>query len=340
MIPGTDVSFAEAGAAYKWTRDFVSTPFEALPSFTNPVSEGLDAGLDEFVKGALDFLGLMDMLEEVTGELETLTNAAQEWQAQAKAMQEVANELRSGGSALSGQWEGAASAAFGGHMGKVVEAVEATAADMNETAKIISQAAEACELAENLVIGLIREAIEVLIATMAAMILVDIITLGAATVVNALVVEAEVSVYVLRIASVSRKLATTLGKLMDAVRKIQTAGKSFKNIREGLKAAKAVRKIGGAGNRFGTARDLITNPNIGTLGEFATAQAVKAGFGAVKGGIATGVGLGIGAGDFGGVLTDTAKDDAAIDAATGALDGGEHAKPYRVPQTRVEEAFG
>jgi uncharacterized protein YukE len=340
VIPGTDVSFGEAGAAYKWTRDFVNTPFEALPSFTNPVSEGLDAGLDEFVKGALDFLGLMDMLEEVTGELETLTNAAQEWQAQAKAMQEVANALREGGTTLAGQWEGQASDAFGTHMGTVVEAIESTAADMNEVAQIISQAAAACELAENLVIGLIREAIEVLIATMAAMILVDIITLGAATVVNALVVEAEVSVYVMRIASVSRKLATALGKLMDAVRKIQTTGKSFKNIKEGLQAAKAVRKIGGVGNRFGTTKDLLTNPNLGTLGEFATARGVKTVFGAVKGGIATGVGIGIGAGDFGGAFTDAAKDDAAVDAATGALDGGRHAQPYRVPQTRVEEAFG
>lgn len=340
MIPGTDVSFGEAGAGYKWTRDFVTQPFEALPSFTNPVSEGLDAGLDEFVKGALDFLGLMDMLEEVTGELETLTNAAEEWQAQAKAMQEVANELRQGGMTLSSQWEGAASTAFGTHMGKVVEAIESTAADMNEVAQIISQAAAACELAENLVIELIREAIQVLIATMAAMIIVDIITLGAATVVNALVVEAEVSIYVMRIAQVSRKLATALGKLMDAVRKIQTTGKSFSNIRGGLKAAKEVRKIGGLSNRLGRGRDLLTNPNLGTLGEFGTALGVKAGFGAVKGGIATGIGMGIGAGDFAGAFTDAAKGDAAVDAATGALDGGAHAKPYRVPQTRVEEAFG
>ncbi|MFJ9521580.1 WXG100 family type VII secretion target [Kitasatospora sp. NPDC101801] len=340
MIAGTDVSFGDLGAGFKWTRDFVSEPLLPLPSFSNPVADGLDAGLDDAVRGALEFTGLMGMLEEVTGELETLTRAADEWQAQALAMQQVAAELRAGGATLAGQWEGEAATAFGNHMGKVVEAIDATAADMNQVAQIISQAAAACQLAENLVIELIREAIEVLIATLAAMILVDIVTLGLAAVTNALVVEAEVTIFIARVARVSQKLADTLTELMKAVRTIQSAGKSFRTIKEGLNAAKAVRKVGSLGERLATGRNLLAAPSAVTAGEFAAAQGTKMVFGAVKGGIATGVGTVIGAGDYGGSLLDAAKDDATVDAVTGELDGGPKGAPYRVDRARLEEAFG
>ncbi|GAA1175164.1 uncharacterized protein YukE [Kitasatospora gansuensis] len=340
MIAGTDVSFGDVGAGFKWTRDFVNEPLLPLPSFSNPVADGLDAGLDDIVREALEFTGLMSMLEEVTGELETLTNAAEEWQAQAKAMQDIATELRQGGSTLAGQWEGEASVAFGNHMGKVVEAIDATAADMNQVAQIISQAAAACELAENLVIELIREAIEVLIATLAAMILVDILTLGLAAVANALVVEAEVTVFIARVSQVSLRLAKTLEKLMEEVRTIQSAGKSFRTIKDGLKAAKAVRKIGGMGNRMKSTKDMLLSPSVANLGEFAAAQGTKMVFGAVKGGIATGVGAVIGAGDYTGSLLDAATDDATVDAVTGELDGGPKGEPFRVDKARLEEAFG
>ncbi|MFF4343990.1 hypothetical protein ACFY00_29175 [Kitasatospora sp. NPDC001540] len=336
LAPG---SFGDAVDAYRWTRDRVTEQLPPLPSFENPVSEGLDAGLDSVVKAALDATGLMDKLEEVTGNLQALTAAAHEWQAQAKAMQEVAEELRSAGTGVDAAWEGAASAAFGAHMTTVVEAIDATAADMAQVAQIISQAAAECQLAEQLIIEIIREAIETLIITLAAGLVVDILTLGLATAAEALIVEGEIAVYIARVGQVSLKLEKALKELHEAI-KAMKAARTLGSIKKARAAAKAVRKLGGRGNRLKSGWDLVRSPSAENLGEFATAQVLGKGFGAVKGGVKTGLGAAIGAGDFTGVLTDNLLTDQGLDTVAGALDGPPEGAPYRVPRNRVEEAFG
>ncbi|MGW1255441.1 WXG100 family type VII secretion target [Streptomyces sp. NPDC002513] len=333
-------TFQQIGDAYKWTRDFVDEPLIPLPQIENPVADGLDAGLDSIVKAALDSTGLMDMLEEVTGNLAGLTAAAHEWQAQAKAMREVGNALREGGGTLAGQWEGDASDAFGRHMGQVVEAIDGTAKDMDEIAQIISQAAAACQLAENMIIEIIREAIEALIVSLAAMVAVDILTLGLATAADALVADAEITAFIARVEKVSARLAETLDKLMKAVREIKEAGRSFDRIKEGLKAAKAVRKIGGMGNRTTSIKDLVSSPSMENLGEFAAAGGTKAVYGAAKGVIAGGIGVTVGADGPMSAVTDGLSKDPAVDAVAGQLDGRKDEAPYRVPKTRIEEDFG
>ncbi|MBK3644357.1 WXG100 family type VII secretion target [Streptomyces sp. MBT33] len=337
MSSGT---FQQIGDAYKWTRDFVDEPLIPLPEIQNPVADGLDAGLDSIVKAALDATGLMDMLEEVTGNLAGLTAASHEWQAQAKAMRGVSNALREGGGTLAGQWEGVASDAFGRHMGQVVEAIDGTAGDMDQIARIISQAAAACQLAENMIIEIIREAIEALIVSLAAMVAVDILTLGLATAADALVADAEITVFIERVETVSARLARTLEKLMEEVRKIKEAGKSFRTIKDGLKAAKDVRKIGGMGNRGKSTWDLVRSPSMENLGEFAAAKGTKAVYGTVKGTIAGGIGAVVGADGPMSAVTDGLKKDPAVDAVAGQLDGPESDAPYRVPKTRIEKDFG
>ncbi|GAA2820469.1 hypothetical protein GCM10010441_51010 [Kitasatospora paracochleata] len=332
-------SFGGAVDTYEWTRDRVQDALPQLPSFDNPVSEGLDAGLDSIVKAALDATGLMDALEEVTGHLDRLTAASHEWQAQAKAMREVATVLRDGGSRLSGAWEGEASEAFGRHMGMVVEAVDATAADMEQVAQIISQAAAECQLAEQMVIEIIREAIETLIITLAAGVVVDILTLGLATAAEALVVEGEIAIYIARVGQVSRKLETALKELREAIKAMKEA-RTLGKFNEARKAAKAVRKLGGKGNRWKSLKDLATNPSMENLGEYATARGLQSGFGAVKGGVKGGLGLAVGAGDFTGVLTDNLLSDQGLETVARGLDGPPEDAPYRVPRTRIEEAFG
>ncbi|GLW56678.1 hypothetical protein [Kitasatospora phosalacinea] len=336
LAPG---SFGDAVDAYRWTRDRVTEQLPPLPSFENPVSEGLDAGLDSVVKAALDATGLMDVLEKVTGDLQALTAAAHEWQAQAKAMQEVAGELRSAGARVDAAWEGAASAAFGAHMTTVVEAVDATAADMAQVAQIISQAAAECQLAEQLIIEIIREAIETLIITLAAGLVVDILTLGLATAAEALIVEGEIAIYIARVGMVSRKLEVALKELHEAI-KAMKAARTLGSVKKARAAAKAVRKLGGRGNRLGTGWKLIRNPTTENLGEFATAQVLGQGFGAVKGAVKGGLGAVTGAGDLTGVLTDNLLTDKGLDTVAGALDGPPGDEPYRVPRSRVQEAFG
>lgn len=333
-------TFQQIGDAYKWTRDFVDEPLIPLPEIKNPVADGLDAGLDSIVKAALDSTGLMDMLEEVTGNLARLTAAAHEWQDQAKAMREVSNALREGGGTLAGEWEGVASNAFGRHMGQVVEAIDGTAKDMDKIAQIISQAAAACQLAESMIIEIIREAIEALIVSLAAMVALDILTLGLATAADALVADAEITAFIARVQEVSVRLAKTLDKLMEEVRKIKAAGKSFRSIKDGLKAAKAVRDIGGVINRGKRMKELVSSPSMENLGEFAAARGTKAVYGAAKGVIAGGIGAVVGADGPMSAVTDGLSKDPAVDAVTGQLDGPKHDAPYRVPKTRIEEDFG
>ncbi|MFB7945181.1 hypothetical protein ACFC6L_09690 [Kitasatospora phosalacinea] len=336
LAPG---AFGDAVDAYRWTRDRVTEQLPPLPSFENPVSEGLDAGLDSVVKAALDATGLMDVLEKVTGDLQALTAAAHEWQAQAKAVQEVAEELRSAGTRVDAAWEGAASAAFGAHMTTVVEAVDATAADMAQVAQIISQAAAECRLAEQLIIEIIREAIETLIITLAAGLVVDILTLGLATAAEALIVEGEIAVYIARVGQVSLKLEKALKELRTAIKAMKEA-RTLGKFNEARKAAKAVRKLGGRGNRWKSGLDLVRSPSTANLGEFATAQVLGQGFGAVKGAVKGGLGAVTGAGDLTGVLTGNLLTDRGLDTVAGALDGPPGGEPYRVPGNRVEEAFG
>jgi len=337
-------TFQQVGDAYKWTRDFADEPLIPLPEIKNPVADGLDAGLDSAVKWALDSSGLMGMLEEVTGNLSGLTAAAHEWQAQAKAMRAVSTALREGGGPLAGEWEGAASNAFGRHMGQVVEAIDGTAKDMDEIAQIISQAAAACQLAENMIIEIIREAIEALIASLAAMVVVDILTVGLATVADALVADAEIARFIERVEKVSVDLAAKLKELMEKVRELKKAGKSYREIKNGLKearaAAKEVRKIGKFPNRAKTAKNLLRSPSMENLGEFAAATGVKTVIGAEKGVIAGGVGAVIGADGPMSPVTDGLSKDPAIDAVAGQLDGRKNETPYRVPKTRIEEDFG
>ncbi|MFF3517178.1 WXG100 family type VII secretion target [Streptomyces sp. NPDC002573] len=341
MSAGT---FQQVGDAYKWTRDFLDEPLIPLPQIENPVADGLDAGLDSIVKAALDSTGLMDMLEEVTGNLAGLTAAAHEWQAQAKAMQTVSNTLRAGGATLAGQWEGDASNAFGRHMGQVVEAIDGTAKDMDQIAQIISQAAAACQLAENMIIEIIREAIEALIVSLAAMVAVDILTLGLATAADALVADAEITAFIGRVEEVSASLAEKLDELKKAVREIKAAEKSFRTIKDslkgGLQAAKAVRKIGAIGNRLERTGKLVSSPSMENLGEFAAATGTKAVYGAAKGAIAGGIGAVVGADGPMSAVTDGLSKDPAVDAVTGQLDGRKNEAPYRVPKAQIEKDFG
>ncbi|MEV4556387.1 WXG100 family type VII secretion target [Kitasatospora sp. NPDC049285] len=342
MTALASVDFGQVGDAYKWTRDQVDAVTAPLPDLSNPVSDGLDAGLDHIVKAALDATGLMDVLEKVTGNLAGLTAAAQEWQAQAKEMHAVAADLRAGAGPLAEGWQGAASASFGAYLGQVVEGIDATAKDMEQVAQIISQAAAECKLAEDLIIGIIREAIETLIVSLAAMVIVDIVTVGLATIVDALVVEAEIAVYIARVERVSVKLAEALRDLMRAVKELRTVNRTWKGFKDAKAAAKVVRKIGKKPWKAGLG--VLKNPDNlpmeARLLHAGAAIGVKEVFSTIKGGIKAPIALGLGAGGPASVLTDALKDDGNVDALTGALDGPGKQQPYRVPKNRIEEAFG
>ncbi|MFC8719841.1 WXG100 family type VII secretion target [Kitasatospora sp. NPDC057198] len=336
------MDFGQAGDAYKWTRDRVDAVTAPLPDLSNPVSEGLDAGLDHIVKAALDATGLMGMLEKVTGNLPALTAAAREWQEQAREMRAVAADLRAGAAPLAEDWHGDASASFAAYMGEVVEGIDATAADMEQVAQIIGQAAAECRLAEELVIGIIREAIETLIVSLAVMVVIDIVTVGLATIVEALVAEAEIAVFIARVEKVSVDLAKALRTLQKAVRELRTVERNRKGLQKATEAAKAVRKFGKSPLKagWGVLKNADDLPMAERLVRAGVQIGVKEVFSPVKGGTKAVIGAGLGAGDFTGLIGDALDEDRNVDTVTGALDGPEHQQPYRVPRTRIQEAFG
>ncbi|MGK4579497.1 WXG100 family type VII secretion target [Kitasatospora sp. HPMI-4] len=228
--------------AYGWTR----ATCQSMPALTPaqiPDRSGLSGWLDHNVKAALDHCGIMHGLEKVTGNLQELNEAADEWHAQAVAVQNVADQLRAECSSLPQQWQGTASDAFGRHMGEVVESLDGTAAGLYQTAQIVNQAAQMCALAETMVIQIISEAIEALIASLAMEVVVAVLTFGIGAIVGAMVDAAEVSVFIARVAKVSEELATNLEKLLEALKEMRTAMKAVKSLKDARTALKSVQEV-------------------------------------------------------------------------------------------------
>ncbi|AJC55622.1 WXG100 family type VII secretion target [Streptomyces sp. 769] len=241
--PGATTGLVPAGDAYGWIRKPNPAPMAPLPEAAHPSRGGIGGMLDEAVEWALEKSGMLKVLEKVTGDLAQLNAAADAWQNQAKAVQLVAEELRTSANPLSRQWEGQASGAFSGHMGDVVEALDSTAEGMSQTAKIINSAAQECAQAEGMIIEIISEAIEALIASLAAEAVIAVLTAGIGLIADALITEAEIAVFVARVAKVSEELATKLEELLKALKELGSAVKAVKNIRTAKNALSGIKKV-------------------------------------------------------------------------------------------------
>ncbi|MFD7104903.1 WXG100 family type VII secretion target [Streptomyces celluloflavus] len=308
-------------AAYAW----VDKEIEKLPDIQEvhtSEEHGIDAGLDDAIRWFLDKIGLMDELEKVTGMPTQLTAAAQEWRAQGEALHRVAGELRSAARVLPEHWEGDASDGFGQGLGKIVDALDDTGKDMGTTAQILSQAAAECKFAEDAIVAIIREAIEWAAMTLAAMVITDILTLGLATVVDGLVAEAEVAVFLARVEKVSAALAKTLRDLMKAVKEFKSGAKSFNEAR---KVAATLRKLGGpTGLRGQSFKDWMAHHVVtGQIHGHGSNPLINA---------ATGL-----TGDYKGKAEEAVKH-----FGKEALDDDRPAQPapYRVPKGSIEDTFG
>ncbi|QHC25157.1 WXG100-like domain-containing protein [Streptomyces sp. GS7] len=289
--PGSPTTgLTPAGDAYGWVKAPNPAPMAPLPEATHPSRGGLGGMLDEAVEFALEKSGMLKVLEKVTGDLAALNAAADSWQAQAKAVQLVAEELRTNGSPLSRQWEGPASNAFGGHMGTIVEALDGTAEEMHQTAKIINSAAQECAQAEGMVIEIISEAIEALIASLAAEAVIAVLTAGIGLIADALIDAAEIAAFVARVAKVSEELATKLEELLKALKELGQAVKAVKNLKTAKnalggikkveKAVDGIREFGKGGESLGKiGKDALGNKSLegvgGKLGDYALRQGVK-----------------------------------------------------------------
>ena len=363
-----------SSAAYAWTRAQPPAPMTPLPEAQHADRGGLGGMLDEAVVWALEKSGLMKMLEKVTGNLAELNAAADEWQVQAKAVLNVAEALRSGAQSLPGQWEGDASDAFGQHMGEVVEALDSTAEGMAQTAEIISKCAQECAMAEGMVVEIISEAIEVLIASLAAEAVIAVFTAGIGLIADALITEGEIAIYVARVARVSTELATKLEKLLmelkklgsavKAVRSLETAKTAVNAFKEVKVAAQGIREFeeGGDGllkagreafqsGNFDALKDAALRTAVGKADNYVTGKAEDAlgsalGIDDVQraddlsaGGLAKGAGRGAWGAAKEGLTSDT-NVDAVKEAVAHGLGMETEPEPYRVDPARIQQAFG
>ncbi|MFB7668498.1 WXG100 family type VII secretion target [Kitasatospora sp. NPDC056138] len=386
LAPGTPSPYGGAGltssgsSAYTWARNNYPAPAAELTPATHPSRDGLGGMLDEAVQYALEKSGLMDELEKVTGNLDELNAAAEEWQAQAKAVQYVAEQLRGNVVPLSAQWEGTASDAFGRHMGEVVEALDSTAEGMLQTAQIINSAAQECALAEGMIIEIISEAIEALIVSLAAEAVIAVLTAGIGLIADALISEAEIAVFVARVARVSTELAENLEKILKALKDLGSAVKAVRKVEDIKKAATELKNVktavqglkdfeeGGEGlGKLG--KDAWRNKSLDGVGDglkdYATRKAVgyadgkvtdyaKDQFGQALGvdpdDVHTGEGLGpkvlgkrAGQAAWGAAkdaLTDDVNKQAVMGEVTHDLGLESDPGPYRVDRSRIEQAFG
>jgi WXG100 family type VII secretion target len=363
-----------SSSAYSWTGAQPPAPMTPLPEAQHADRDGLGGMLDEAVIWALEKSGLMKMLEKVTGNLAELNAAADAWQVQAKAVQNVAEALRSGARSLPGQWEGDASDAFGQHMGEVVEALDSTAEGMARTAEIIGRCAQECAMAEGMVVEIISEAIEVLIASLAAEAVIAVFTAGIGLIADALITEGEIAIYVARVARVSTELATKLEKLLMELKKLGSAVKAVRSLETAKTAVNAFKEVkvavqgirefeeGGEGllkagreafesRNFDALKDAALRAAVGKADGYVTGKAEDA-FGRAlgiedvqraddlsAGGLARGAGQGAWGAAKEGLTSDT-NVDAVKEAVAHGLGMETEPEPYRVDLTRIQQAFG
>jgi uncharacterized protein YukE len=224
--------------AYAWTED----PATALPGIL-PLQKGPGGGIggviDAAVMWVLEKTGLLGMLDQVTGDPDTVHQAALEWLQRGVATQQAATALRDGARDLPEHWQGAASEAFGGFMRMLVAALEAMASDMGQTGQILSEAAQQCQFAQDFIVMIIQQVIEWILGSIA----LDAITLGLSTVADGLLDSAKAAQASIKAGEEVSRLAQVLAKLEHALEAIQRAGSAYKDA-EGFEKFKTFLGLG------------------------------------------------------------------------------------------------
>ncbi|GAA2244405.1 hypothetical protein GCM10010145_09050 [Streptomyces ruber] len=179
--------------------------------------------LDEVVRAAIKQFGLEDDLEKVSGDNERLMEVAGKYREAARDLRGVVEDLQFERKQLNGSWSGAAAEAFHKDMSAFEEALEGEASDMDQIAELLETAAQACAEAEQLMIDLIVEIVQALVAAAATTAILSILTAGAAAAIGPLIAAAGVASRAMRAVRITARLADTLSDLarrMQAMRKL------------------------------------------------------------------------------------------------------------------------
>ncbi|MEU1850264.1 WXG100 family type VII secretion target [Streptomyces sp. NPDC019990] len=250
-------------------------------SISGPFSETLD----EIIRGIIKQFGLEDDLEKVSGDNEELTATAADYRKAARDLRGVVQDLEAERKNLLAKWSGEAADAFRVKSLAFEKALDAEADDMDTIATLLETAAEACATAEQLMIDLIIEIIEMALAAAATTAILSLLTAGAAAAIGPLITAAGVAQKALRAVKITSSLADKLSDLAKSLKAIKRAEKlatELKKLGAGKKNAKEAYRTGLA--RYRGKVDDVEAGNRADLAQYAAYQAAKRG---INKGIAT-----------------------------------------------------
>ncbi|MEU4655662.1 WXG100 family type VII secretion target [Streptomyces sp. NPDC023723] len=250
-------------------------------SFSGPFS----GTMDEIVRGIIKQFGLEDDLEKVSGDNEKLAKTAADYRQAARDLRGVVQDLQAERNTLLTQWSGEAADAFSKKSLAFEKALDGEADDMDTVAMLLETAAEACATAEQLMIDLIVEIIETVVAAAATTAILSLLTAGAAAAIGPLITAAGVAQKALKAVKITANLADKLSDLAKSLKAIKRAEKlatELKKLGAGKKKAEDAYRMGLA--RYRGKVDGIEAGNQADLAQYVAYQAAKRG---VKKGIVT-----------------------------------------------------
>ncbi|MBT2413091.1 WXG100 family type VII secretion target [Streptomyces sp. ISL-12] len=250
-------------------------------SFSGPFSDTMD----QIVRGIIKQFGLEDDLEKVSGDNEKLTETAADYRQAARDLRGVVQDLQAERNALLTRWSGDAADAFSKKSLAFEKALGGEADDMDTVATLLETAAEACATAEQLLIDLIVEIIETVVAAAATTAILSLLTAGAAAAIGPLITAAGVAQKALKAVKITANLAdklSDLAKRLKAIKRAEKLATELKKLGAGKKQAEDAYRMGLA--RYRGKVDGVEAGNQADLAQYAAYQAAKRG---VKQGIVT-----------------------------------------------------
>ncbi|MFF4701373.1 WXG100 family type VII secretion target [Streptomyces chattanoogensis] len=207
----------------------MSGPASSAVSAYNKVNDwmsGMDSIVDDIMRPLVE--PLADQLEFVTGDPETLNEAAKLWRDKASELRDVVADQRRDRADLMHEWTGQSAEAFQNNLAELETAMEAEADDMDKTAEVLEGAAEQAQFAQEMVETVIRELIEWALITLAAAVALSVVTAGVSLAAEAAAAAAESGIASARIASLVARLARELKSLANILKMLKQAKKLSK----------------------------------------------------------------------------------------------------------------
>ncbi|MEV7002721.1 WXG100 family type VII secretion target [Streptomyces sp. NPDC093982] len=198
-------------------------------------SNPLAGVLDEIIRGILEQFNLDELLEQVSGDNELLAETAIQWRKSANDLRGVVEDLVADRRTLATQWQGEAFGKFDGMMTEFEEALMGEATDMDTMAELLEMAAQECAAAEQLMLDLIVEIVEVALAAAATTAILSLLTAGAAAAIGPLIAAAGIAHRAAKAVRITAKLADALADIAKRMQLLRKMMKLRNALRKGPK---------------------------------------------------------------------------------------------------------